>query len=461
MLYGYREIMDNRITTIVAAADTVDEYDNWVGLLTMQSPHQHCVEFGASLLTDHLFRDNLKGYKRSVIIVYHDSELQRDNFINLWHITTVRHQAARDRQKDMIWLKQRDDKLLADQAEETAAKAEGREVTGNTIEELHGLVDNDPWDRRTPEQREEDETIKKQMKDLQKQGNISGDSFGSAKEQREARAQSRGKAIKTDQGNVHITDIHTTENDGKISIDSILARKFGGEVDNVTAETNRSKNDAIAKEQKAGRRSFSPEDFAAVLAGDGSADHLNIPAHPDANKQRREPGNRDLQLSETAEAARHEYQAQQRAIAKAASDKQRVESDIEAKTEYEAGIFRGCDLFPDQTIERSKLPNSIQEALTRAKISDNSFPLKDYPYNSQLGKHILLPCDGMVSSKPMRLSKTDNLEIVGNISMDEPSVTIAMKQDATIPGWAVYSRLRDAKDDESNVTYDIYVICIR
>jgi hypothetical protein len=39
MLYGYKEKVDNQIATIVSAADTVDEYDNWVGTVSKQMPH--------------------------------------------------------------------------------------------------------------------------------------------------------------------------------------------------------------------------------------------------------------------------------------------------------------------------------------------------------------------------------------------------------------------------------------
>lgn len=49
---------------------------------------------------------------------------------------------------------------------------------GRTLAEIHGLVDNDPWDRRTDEEKAEAEKKKKEMSDKAKAGDITGDSWG-------------------------------------------------------------------------------------------------------------------------------------------------------------------------------------------------------------------------------------------------------------------------------------------
>ena len=49
---------------------------------------------------------------------------------------------------------------------------------GRTLAEIHGLVDNDPWDRRTDEEKAEAEKKKKEMSEKAKSGDITGDSWG-------------------------------------------------------------------------------------------------------------------------------------------------------------------------------------------------------------------------------------------------------------------------------------------
>ncbi len=458
MLYGYRESVDNRIATIVAAADTMSEYDEWVGSLMAKLPFEYFVELAASKLIDHLFRNELKGYKRPVLIVYHDDDARRDLFIQTWNIAIVKGQVARDRQKDMVWLKEQEDKATREMAEDADAKGEGREITGRTLEEIHNLVGNDPWDRRTPEQIAHDAEIRKQMKDAQKRGDISGDdSFGNAAEQRAANTASKDTA--------HVTDIRHKENaDGTFDIDNILARKFGGEVDDALGQANKQRSAEDANQRKAGKRVFSPEDFAAVLAGDGSADHLNMPPDPSADKLRREPGSRELVLSPEAQEARRAYQEQQRIIAEAAAAKRRAQDDVVAIAEHQQGIFKGADLFPDQSINTEDLPQSIRDALVKVGITGDKFPLKEYPYNSQIGDFVLLPQDGILAANPIRISKLDNIEELGNVSMDEPAVTVARKVDSALPGWIVYSQKK--KDLQVSVTdnamvWNIYIVKVR
>lgn len=52
---------------------------------------------------------------------------------------------------------------------------------GRTLAEIHGLVENDPWDRRTPEEKAEAEERKKKMQEKAKAGDLTGDSWGGGK----------------------------------------------------------------------------------------------------------------------------------------------------------------------------------------------------------------------------------------------------------------------------------------
>src|SRR4051812_29375587 len=105
MLYGYCETLENRIATIVSAADTIAEYDDWVGVIISETPYDLFTEVSASVLTDHLFRSEFKGYKRPVLLVYHNDVGEQRKFVDKWEISMVKGETARDRQKDMIWKK--------------------------------------------------------------------------------------------------------------------------------------------------------------------------------------------------------------------------------------------------------------------------------------------------------------------------------------------------------------------
>lgn len=49
---------------------------------------------------------------------------------------------------------------------------------GRTLAELHGLDKNDPWDRRTDEEKAEAEEQRKKMQKKRKSGDITEDSWG-------------------------------------------------------------------------------------------------------------------------------------------------------------------------------------------------------------------------------------------------------------------------------------------
>jgi hypothetical protein len=427
----------------VSAADTVSEYDTWVDQLLDEKPKQHHKEVAYSAVTDHLFRPELKGYKRPVILVYHVDAAERDEFIDKWHIVVVKPVNARDRQMDMVWKDEQAKQAAAWDQEVAQAQAEGREVTGATLEEIHGLTENDPWDKRSPEMKEQDKALRDQMKDMQKKGNISGDdSFGDANTQ-------RGK--KPTESGVVVTDVRGKQRaDGKVEIDSVIAHKPGSGITEPTEDSKPKK-----------RYSFTPEDFAAVLAGDGSADHLNIPAAKDADKRRREPGSKDLQLSSGAEEARREYQAKQKRENDEREAQRRLEEEQSDQEDHAKGIFHGCDLWPDQSIARADLPETVRQLLDRAAITGDQLPLKLYPLSSQLGNNVLLPGDSLGEERPLYVAATDNLTVHGVIQIGNPRVMIASKDDLTRPAWAVYAQRQVKTTEDGNEQFDVAIIKIR
>src|SRR5690606_14150327 len=122
----------------------------------------------------------------------------------------------------------------------------------------HGIDEVDQWDRRSEEEIEADREMKRKMKELQKQGKGSDDSFEGGK---------YGKnKDETDNGTVHVTDINSSQNeDGSISIDNIRAVKTGGEIDEDLREANKRSFEEKVQAALKGKPKFTPEDFANVL----------------------------------------------------------------------------------------------------------------------------------------------------------------------------------------------------
>ena len=451
MLYGYCETVDAKIATIVSAADTIEEYNRWIELLGNQSPRTNFIEFTATKLIDHLTRIEFKGYKQPVIVAFHETLDQRSAFVTEWDILLVQTEPARDLQKDMIHLKKIADENARRDTLRAEVEAKGEKYRDLTLEERLGIVDHDPWDKRSDAQKASDDKLKKRMKELQEKGEITEDSFGGADQQRKARTEKRAaeqasnndetaSEIKTDKGVVVITDIRVkTDAAGNVQINNVLAHKQGGEADTELAAERAAEHQRNVDARKKGRRSFDPEDFAAVLRGDGSSDVFNIPTDPSANARKRQPGNPEPDLTPHAQQARKEYKDNLKKQQEVNEVRQRAEDDITAKEEHSKGIFRGTDLIGDQTINVVDLPDKFVELLKKNKISAQQFPLKDYPYNSLIGEHILLPTAESLDEKNVYLMEIDNLHIEGTISVGTSKVFVAKKISEQL-GWAIYGR---------------------
>jgi hypothetical protein len=365
-IYGLKETLDNRPTTIVVAADTVVEFNDWFTQVQAQDPDQrHWEEIYTSSFLDGLTRPEYKGYKHHVYAFYHENEIEQNLFINQQGIVEQKSNPARDRQADMLH------KHKEEVREATATEAE----LNQTIEEKHGLDQPgiDKWDRRSEEEMAADQKMKDEMKRLREEGSVSGDSFADPDSIRAERAKTRLKeategkisqtqareqlkalgagaeidnmsiddlfdaledegvtdveiitdaewddiqathAPKDTKGEVHVTDIRTTRDaDGNISIDSIKAVKRDGPVDEKLKAETIAEQEALKAEKLAGRKSFSPDDFAAVLRGDGSGDAVEKITGD--NRQTREATSRPS-LSDHAEEAREQHRKEIEAAA--------------------------------------------------------------------------------------------------------------------------------------------------
>lgn len=368
-VFGLKEHLDNRVATIVVAADTVEEFNKWFTDVEGQPEGDRLYnEIYTSSVLDALTRDQFKGFKHHVYAFFHDTEEQREEFVAQQKIVEQKTHPARDRQADM----------LHKHKEKVREETETDEDRNRTIEERLGLDKNDPWDRRSEEEREQDRQLKEEMKRLRQEGTVSSDSFADPEAIREQRIKDRlkdalsGKMSETmardqlkDLGNgtaaeaqtidgldaqglkdaltaegvddvdilsdeayqgvidaikppvqtqdaqdanapvAKVTDIKTSVNaDGSVNVDSITAVKRGGPVDEGLQAANQKEAEELREAKLGGRRSFSPDDFAKVLAGDGSSDALGIPSNDPVKREGPSRGS----LSDHAEAARAAHQ---------------------------------------------------------------------------------------------------------------------------------------------------------
>lgn len=485
MLYGYKELIDGRIGSFAVAGDTVEEYTAFCEALRGQE-QGNWDEIYTSNFLDAMRNDNFKGYKHPVLAVYHTTEEQRDAFWAEWSIEEVKSMAGRDRHADMLHAKK----------EQIRTETETPEQKAMTIEERHGLDKEDPWDRRSEEEVEADKKMKEQMKEMRKKGDLSGDSFGGADEQRASRPQQQNvpgafgrtqaidalklgdesqdyESMSNDQlkqaledagvpdvqgvydddavpqrtvdskGDIYVEDIKGNRNeDGTFDIDSIMAHKVGGEVDEVTkAERTQAHEEKVA-EAKGGRKVFSPDDFAAVLRGDGSADAITNVEGDD--RMRRGEGKARPKLSDHAEEAIAEHRENERKEMKRRRTQAEKEADVKARGERDRGVFKGADLHPDDMdeVQWDELPENVRETLEKANLKRDSIEVKNYPFNAELGGRAMLPFDGLATESGMRYVGGVNLTTEGTMTMGAPGVAIVSRTDTGQDGYGIYARKR-------------------
>lgn len=449
MLYGYREVVDNRTATLVVAADTKPEYHDFVavavaqvtaGLKRADDSASNFNEMYTSLFLQHMTEELYKGYKLPVYVFYHNDTEQREAFIAEFNIIETKSAAGRDRQGDMIFHEKQQERNREKDALRSAEE-KGLEITNNatkTIEELYGLEEgNDKWDRRSEAEKQSDAEMRDKIKELQKEGKMSGDSFTGGKHDKKNRDEAP-------QGNVHVTDIvGTSQSDGSFDISNIRAIKVGGGIDETLKKQREAEHEAKVDEAKKGKKVFSPEDFAAVLQGDGSADHLNVKGDQEVRR-----GSKPVErpsLSDAAESARKEYAEEQAAAAKERAKLAKAENDRVARGERDRGIFRGSDLGGEEDIAVGELPAKLQDKLKELGVTDEQLAVKDYPYNSELAGKVLLPSNGS------QLGVVDgiNLKKVGTVSMGDSYTVVVEKEDVAYEGWAIYQWKLPSKSDDA------------
>ncbi|MNV48308.1 hypothetical protein D3C71_1402070 [compost metagenome] len=284
--------------------------------------------------------------------------------------------------------------------------------------------------------------MKKMMNDAKAAGTMSDDSFATPQQQANANPDKMqpGQTPPASNGKLTITDTDGIINsDGTLNISNIQAVKTGGPVDENLKAARETAYEDKKKELLQGRKTFSPEDFAAVLAGDGSSDANNIRGDREIRSGAK-PIERPS-LSQNAEEARSD-------IKKMESDamaQTRQENDFKHKQEAEQGIFRGADLFGEDDVDFGDLDTDLQAALQNNGIPGGTISVKDYPFNSQLGGKSIIPFDtfGRVSDSGKEMTavvETVNIVNHGAINMGATAALVVSREDETKDGWVIYQR---------------------
>lgn len=196
MIYGFHTPDGS---TIVAAADTLAEYDAFYASAVADKA-SYVAERQPDIME--MMTDPYYGkFKKPPYIFTHYGNEQRSQFTERFNIQVIGKNALISKAEDM----------LADVLD-AKAKAAGTADT-RTIAEVLGLDKEDPWDKRSEEkkaeQEEKDRKYKEEYEKAKKEGRLSGDSFGGG-----------------DDTAARVTDVHVTRNaDGTINVSGVRAVK--------------------------------------------------------------------------------------------------------------------------------------------------------------------------------------------------------------------------------------------
>lgn len=276
-VYGYPTELSGECVTVVAAGDTVEEFHTWAESLD----HNDGTFEGYRAMT---FTDKLQWYgefgeyKGPVVFVKHTDDSARQQFMTNYNVVLEKSQWVLDRHRDMM------------HKQEGGVEFRGHGVDfkdSRTIEEMHGLDEDDPWDRRTEEEKKADEETQKKMEEAAKQTGISGP-FKAPEAEEKAEEEQKRKGL----------GVHTVRREGEgkatvVGVDLDQHTRKGGEADDVSEDERKDWDPdlmdkiEVVKGNRSGdgfsgqtsskvdeakrtrtKRALRPEDFGRALAGD-------------------------------------------------------------------------------------------------------------------------------------------------------------------------------------------------
>jgi hypothetical protein len=194
MLYGYRKDKTTLVVNAIASSN-VEKFEEWFA--TVES-NELVADVRQTSFMDH-FAEEFSRCLSGVYIFEFANEENLEAFVIQQEITILKKEMSFDRHADMVHY----------DAPDFYDVSETR-----TIEEIEGLDQHDPYDRRTDEEKVEDAAHRAKIEELKKSGQLSGDGSFTPRKPKDGDSAA------------HVTDIRTTRNaDGTVSIDNVLAVK--------------------------------------------------------------------------------------------------------------------------------------------------------------------------------------------------------------------------------------------
>ncbi len=137
-VYGWKHTLDDSIVTVVVAGNFAAQFDAFADKVANLTSDTF-VEARLTTPIEHLFTDDLKKFRRKLLIVEHNSEEQRDRFFDELGLVEVLSAPALDKHNTMI----------AEELEEKKPEALKKREREATIGELTGTNIYDPWDNES------------------------------------------------------------------------------------------------------------------------------------------------------------------------------------------------------------------------------------------------------------------------------------------------------------------------
>lgn len=215
---------EDKLVTYVTGADSIEEFEQLIAKIDALDGTalnmMGIVSADQAGMMEMLTEDVFNGLTKAPLVINHTSNQDlRTAFYAEFGVSISKRNAAVRKQTEMMAA------LIEDPYSPEATDT-------RTIEEIHGLVKNDPYDKRSEEEIAADDEKKKLWDKAKKSGDLSGDSWGPGR-QKEGEPQT------------HITDIKTSIGaDGRIQVDSAIGVK--GLHDKPKVASSRSLDDILA-----------------------------------------------------------------------------------------------------------------------------------------------------------------------------------------------------------------------
>ena len=250
---------EDKLVTYVTGADSIEEFEQLIAKIDAMDGTtlnmKGVVSADQAGMMEMLTEDVFSGLTKAPLVITHTSNQDlRTAFYAEFGVTIHKRNAAIRKQNEMLA------ELVEDPYSPEATDT-------RTIEEIHGLVKHDPYDKRSEEEIAADEEKKKLWDAAKKSGDLSGDSWGPGRQ-------------KDKDPQTQITDIKTSIGaDGRIQIDSAIGVK--GLYDKPKVASSRSLDDILAGVTGGDQTALDAAKAAVVEDQNGGPDSEDVTVDPE------------------------------------------------------------------------------------------------------------------------------------------------------------------------------------